>query len=209
MIYRITWLLLRCVFRLFFRWRVLHPERVPASGPVLLAANHESNLDPPAVAVGISRPCASLAKEELFRHPLFGWYLRRLNAFPVRRGEPDRAALQRALEYLNQGWPLIVFPEGTRSDTGELREAELGIALLAYRTGAPVVPVCLHGTRHALPRGGKPRRFPFTVTYGEPLRFSLPEGQRARREEYSAAAAEIMAAIARLRESADPLRSED
>src|SRR5688500_13929619 len=106
MIYRLTWLVCRIFFRLFLRWRVVGAENVPETGAVILASNHVSNLDPPVVAVGIWRPAAFMAKEELFTHSLFGWYIRRLHAFPVKRGTADRASLKFALESLQQGWAL-------------------------------------------------------------------------------------------------------
>jgi 1-acyl-sn-glycerol-3-phosphate acyltransferase len=200
MIYRLTWVLCRIFFPLLFRRKLIGVRNVPATGPVILAANHVSHLDPPAVATGIVRECACIAKEELFRNPAFAWYISHLNAFPVRRGEGDRAALKKSLELLKNGWPLLIFPEGTRSETGELQEPEMGVGMIAYRSGAPVVPVYVHGTNHALPRGGGLHLAPITIIYGEPILFTAPEGGKAGRDEYEAAAHIIMAAIARLRD---------
>ena len=204
MIYRLTWLLCRAFFRLFLRWKIRGAGNVPARGPVILASNHVSNLDPPVVAVGIWRPCEFMAKEELFHHPLVGWYLRQLGAFPVKRGTADRASLKHSLETLEAGRALGMFPEGTRSDTGELQEPEIGVGMIVCRSGAPVVPVYVSGTDRAMPKGGGLRLVPISVTYGEPLRFDLPEGAKPGREEYEDAARRIMAAIAALRDAQPP-----
>jgi len=200
MIYRLTWLFLRVLFHTLLRWRVYGSRNVPASGPVIVACNHVSNLDPPVVAVGMWRPGTFMAKEELFGNPLFTWYITRLNAFPVKRGTADRAALKRSLEFLEQGRALVMFPEGTRSETGELREPEMGVGMIVYRSGAPVVPVYIDGTDRVLPKGGGVRLARISITYGEPIRFDPPEGRKAGREEYEAAARRIMAAIAELRD---------
>lgn len=201
MIYRITWLLFRVVFRLLLRWRIVGAQNVPRTGPVILASNHISNLDPPVVGVGIWRPCAYMAKEELFSNRFFGWFISKLNAFPVKRGSADRASLKRALETLEQGWPLVMFPEGTRSETGELQEAEMGVGMIAYRSGAPVVPAFIDGTNRVMPKGGGLKLAPITIRYGQPLRFAVPEGTRAGRAEYEAAARQIMEAIRDLRDA--------
>jgi 1-acyl-sn-glycerol-3-phosphate acyltransferase len=203
MIYRLTWLLCRIAFGILFRWRIVGAENVPTTGPVILASNHVSNLDPPVAGVGVWRHCAYMAKEELFRG-LLGWYISRLHAFPVRRGSADRAALKRALETLEAGGALVMFPEGTRSETGELQPAELGVGMIAYRTGAPVVPVLLVGTNEVLPRRGRPRLARIHTVYGRPIKFEMASGSKAGRQEYEAAVAEIMAAIAELRREYQP-----
>ena len=201
MIYRLMWLLCRAALRILLRFRVTDPKNVPAEGPVILASNHLSILDPPVVGTGIWRPCTFMAKEELFRNPLFGWFIRKLRAFPVRRGAGDRAALKKALELLEEGHVLAMFPEGTRSETGELKEPEMGVGMIACRTGAPVVPVYLSGTNRVLPKGGGLRLARVTVRYGKPLCFAAPEGTKPGREEYEAASRAIMAAIAELRDA--------
>jgi len=200
MIYRLTWFLCRVVFHTLLRWRITGAENVPVSGAVLLASNHISVLDPLIVSVGFWRPTRFMAKEELFRHPLFAWYISHLNAFPVKRGAADRAAIKYCLDSLEQGWALAMFPEGTRSDTGELREAEMGVGMIACRSGVPVIPVYLTGANRVLPKGGGFRLAQITVAYGKPLHFQNPEGKRAGREEYEDAARQVMAAIAALRD---------
>jgi 1-acyl-sn-glycerol-3-phosphate acyltransferase len=200
MIYRLTWFFLRAVFALLFRNRVTGAENVPKTGPVILAGNHVSTLDPPLVATGVWRSTNCMAKEELFKNPLFAAYIRQLGAFPVKRGTPDRSALKVAYEILERGEPLLIFPEGTRSETGELKEPELGIGMIAYRSGAPVVPAYVWGTDQVMPKGGGFRLARIGVTYGQPMRFVAPEGKKPGREEYETAAQQVMAAIADLRD---------
>jgi 1-acyl-sn-glycerol-3-phosphate acyltransferase len=206
MIYRVTWLIIRALFHLLFRFRTTGSEKVPREGPVILASNHISYLDPPVVGIGVWRPGHFMAKEEIFRNPAFRWYITRLNAFPIKRGAADRAALKKTLDMLAEGRMLAIFPEGTRSETGELQEPEMGVGMIAHRSGAQVVPVYITGTQNVLPKKGGFRLAPVSVVYGEPIRFALPEGQKAGREEYEAAARQIMAAIAELRDR-QPARS--
>jgi len=147
-------------FKLTRGFQVSGQENVPKRGPVVLIANHTSYLDPPALGVASPRRVYFMAKEELFRIPLFGWLLKGLGAFPVKRGTPDRRAFKRALAVLAAGNVLGIFPEGTRSKTGELGPAEEGAAVLALRSGAPVVPAGITGTR-----GSGPIR----VAFGPPV----------------------------------------
>jgi 1-acyl-sn-glycerol-3-phosphate acyltransferase len=174
---------------------------VPESGAVLIAANHSSYLDPPLVGGSAARPVHFLAKAELFDVPFLGWLIRGLNSHPIRRGASDPGAIRTAVKILADGHALLVFPEGTRGPEGALREPKGGVGMLAALSGAPVVPVYVQGSGRAWPRGAKlPRPARITVTFGPPLRFRPADGS-ARRECYEAASREIMAAIARLRDS--------
>jgi 1-acyl-sn-glycerol-3-phosphate acyltransferase len=119
---------------------------VPRRGPLLVVANHASNIDPMLLTLAVPRPLAFLAKEELFHPAPWGWALRAAGIIPVRRGRVDRQALEAAEAVLRQGGALAVFAEGTRSPDGRLQAAEPGVGLLAARSGAPVLPVALLGT---------------------------------------------------------------
>jgi 1-acyl-sn-glycerol-3-phosphate acyltransferase len=188
--------LVRVLFQLVFRAQWMGTGNVPGTGPVLLAANHVSVLDPPVVAVGPARALHFMAKAELFRIPLLGALIRRLNAHPVERDGADAGALRGAVALLKAGHALLVFPEGTRGQEGTLRAGRAGAGMLAALSDAPVVPVYIQGTGRALPRGAKlPRPAPVTVAYGPPLRFARGRG-RARYQEVTD---EIMAAIGRLK----------
>jgi 1-acyl-sn-glycerol-3-phosphate acyltransferase len=135
----------RLYLRLFSRWRVYGRENLPKEGPVLLVSNHVHWMDPVNMACAVDRPVYFMAKVELFRAPLFSSALRWLGAYPVKRGKPDRGALRRTLELLEQRKVVGMFPEGTRSRTGRLGRAEPGLALLALKSGAPICPAAATG----------------------------------------------------------------
>jgi 1-acyl-sn-glycerol-3-phosphate acyltransferase len=200
-LYRVVWCIIRVLMVTLLRRRVHGAEHVPPRGAVIIASNHISNLDPPLVGTAIWRPFAFMAKEELFHNRFFGAFIRRLYAFPVRRGAPDRAALKQALDLLGRGWGLVMFPEGTRSEDGELKEPEMGVGMIALRSGVPVIPAYVTGTDQVMPKGGGIRLARVAITFGPPLRFTATEGEKPGREEYEAAAREIMAAIARIRDA--------
>ena len=186
----------RTMFRLESRGRA----NVPATGPVLLVANHSSVLDPPLIGSATRRQLTFLAKAELFDLPLFGAVIRRLNARPVQRKGADSSALRSAMRVLEDGGALLIFPEGTRGDEGIIRSAKTGAGMLAVLSGAPVVPVFIEGSGRAWPRGRKlPRPAKVTVTFGTALRFEAERGADRKRQ-YEIASREMMEAITRLRD---------
>lgn len=162
-------------FTLFCRWKVTGTENLPRRGPVIVVSNHLSLWDPVAVGVALPRRVYFMAKEELFRLPLVGWVLKGLGAFPVRRGEGDLAAMRQAIRLLRQGKVVGIFPEGGRSRSGVLQPFQRGVAVLAAKTGAPVVPVALIGTNRIIGRGGF--FHPFCVRVGQPIYPELAVGQ--------------------------------
>jgi 1-acyl-sn-glycerol-3-phosphate acyltransferase len=191
------------IMRLLFRLEGRGTERLPATGPVLLVANHSSYLDPPLVGGVAPRPLSFMAKAELFRVPLLGALIKRLNARPVRREGADAGALRTALRILHEGGVLLMFPEGTRGPEGTLREAKPGAAMLAVLSGASVVPVFIRGSGRAWPRGQHlPRPAKVIVTFGEPLRFDRKDAE-GRKTDYEAVSRAMMAAIGRLAETSD------
>ncbi|NLY56380.1 MAG: 1-acyl-sn-glycerol-3-phosphate acyltransferase [Firmicutes bacterium] len=141
MFYRFAKSLLSVLLRARFRIRVLNAEREPKSGAVIVAANHQSAWDPIFVGLALERQLRFMAKVELFRWPILKQAITWLGAFPVNRGKGDSRAIRSALEILKSGQALAMFPEGTRVKPGEAAAAQNGIALLASRTGAPVLPV--------------------------------------------------------------------
>ena len=204
MLYAILKPLVVACMRLFCDLRARGADNVPRRGRVLLVANHSSLLDPPLVGGMTPRPVSYLAKAELFAIPLFGALIRRLNARPVRRAEADPGALRTALRILEEERALLVFPEGTRGEEGTLRAPKAGAGMLAVLSGAPVVPVYVEGSGRVWPRGARlPRPGRVTVSFGPAMHFSRKAGEE-RKEHYEAVSREMMAAIARLRESGRP-----
>lgn len=167
----LAWLLTHLVCR----YRASGREHVPLSGPLLVVANHLSWYDPILLALVLSRRVWFFAKIEVFRWPIVGWLCRMTGQIPVHRGEGDRAALEKALAYLREGKALIVFPEGTVERQEQMITAHTGMAMLAVRTGATVLPIGHTGTRRILRslRSWFPR---VTIHIGEPLVPVMPEG---------------------------------
>ena len=163
----------RIMFTVLCRVRVKGIENVPADGPLIIVANHLHVLDPPLIGVAIKRKMVFMAKEELFRSRVTGYFIRGFGAFPVRRDGADRKALRQAEEFLAEGLVLGMFPEGKRSPDGQLIPAFAGAALLAARSSAPILPVAITGTEtihlvRSLLKGTR-----LVVTIGHP--FSLPD----------------------------------
>jgi len=193
------------MYKFYFRWQVFHPERVPTNGPVILAANHMSFLDPPLVGSGLPRDINYMARESLFRFPVVGAILRSWNAVPVDRDGGGAAGLKAIMDRLKDGGAIILFPEGTRSRDGKLQPARSGIGLTVIKSDALVVPVRVFGTFEAYGRHIKfPLPRPVAVKYGEPMKFEKLRAEakscsKARLKEiYQEVADEIMAAIAKL-----------
>jgi 1-acyl-sn-glycerol-3-phosphate acyltransferase len=204
-VYYVGWSAYRFLFATYFRWRVHYAERVPRHGPVILASNHASFLDPPLVGAGLPREINYLARESLFRYPGIGWLLRAVNSVPVNRDGGGGAGLKAILDRLLKGGGIILFPEGTRTRDGQLQPARSGVGLTVIKSTAPVVPVRVCGTFQAFGRHVRfPRPHPVTVTYGQPmlfekLRAEAKTASRPRQKEiYQEVADEIMAAIADL-----------
>lgn len=193
MLYRVLRGCFTLVYRFIFRWEVKGRENIPSSGPLIVCANHFSWWDPPLVGCLIGdRPIRFMAKEELFRIPIFGWILHNLHAFPVKRDSADRKAIKKALDTLAAGGILGLFPEGTRSRTGELLAPQAGVALIALKSGADVLPVAIVGPYRLFE--------PVHVNIGKPLRFAEYYGRKARASDLAMVAGLIMEEIRRLRE---------
>lgn len=168
--YLICRALCQLAFVLVFRGRVYGARNVPRSGPVLLACNHQSFLDPVLATVAIPRECHYMARDSLFRNPFLRALIESLNAFPVRRGTADLAAVKETLRRLRNNAVIAAFPEATRTPDGRLQPMRGGVALLARKAGAPLVPTLILGAYESWPRQAKlPRPRPILIAYDRPI----------------------------------------
>lgn len=171
------WMVLQAVARilttLLFDLKVYGMHHVPSRGGVLVVSNHQSYLDPVLVAVQLRRPMSYLGKSELFRNRFLAWLIRSLNAFPVRQGAGDVGAVKEMIHRLKAGHLLNLYPEGSRTEDGELLPIQAGVALVLRRADVPIVPCVIDGSYDAWPRGEElPRPHPIRVLYGPPMDLS-------------------------------------
>jgi 1-acyl-sn-glycerol-3-phosphate acyltransferase len=149
------------IFKPWYRVETIGAENIPKEGGVLLCSNHIHNLDPIIVGITGKRPVYFMAKEEIFRVPVLGNIVRKCNAFPVKRGMSDREALRKGINILKDGHVLGLFPEGTRSKTGELGKGLAGAGFFALKTNCAVVPCAILGPYKNLQK--------LKVVYGKPI----------------------------------------
>lgn len=163
--YKIVRAILNFLFFVLFRLHVEGRENIPQTGAIIVAPNHKSYWDPPVIGVAFNtRIIHYMAKEELFKNPLFGWLIRQFGTFPVKRGAVDRTAIRQAMRELKAGNPLGIFPEGTRIKREGLGRFHSGMASLALMTGTPVIPVAVIGSKD-LPH----KKGPLAVLIGKPI----------------------------------------
>jgi 1-acyl-sn-glycerol-3-phosphate acyltransferase len=181
--------------------RVCGLEHLPASGPVILAANHHNYLDGVLLGAAVRRPISFLVMPRVFHaSPLHPAFHRHIGSIPINLERPDPGAIKRALRALEEGRVVGIFPEGPFSQEGRLVPGQPGVALIALRSGVPVIPAAIRGTYEALVgrRFYLPRRSRVSVQFGEPMRFQAPRRWRVTRAEREEITRRIMAAIAGL-----------
>jgi len=197
-------------FRIWFRWKVLHRDRVPAKGGVILASNHVSYLDPVYVVSALERMVVGLARESAFNVPLGGRILRSWRVIPVDQSGTGRG-LKTFLSRLRSGDAVVMYPEGTRSPTGQIRAPQPGIGLIIIKSTAPVVPIKLFGAYEAYARHHwLPRPYQVQIKFGEPLDFAdlRAEAKQTKdkdrlKEIYKQAATDLLHAIAQIEPGLD------
>ena len=208
--YRFTRFTFSIFFRIWFRWKVLHRERVPAEGGVILASNHVSYLDPVYVVSALERMVVGLARESAFNVPLGGRILRSWRVIPVDQSGTGRG-LKTFLSRLRSGDAVVMYPEGTRSPTGQIRAPQPGIGLIIIKSNAPVVPIKLFGAYEAYARHHwLPRPYQVQIKFGEPLDFAdlrakakQTKDKERLKEIYKQAATDLLHAIAQIEPGLD------
>ncbi len=155
----VSYLFVFPIFRFLFRGQTIGISNFPKTGGVVVVSNHGSHLDPPILGHALGRPIAFMAKSELFKVPILSYIISACGAYPVRRGAGDREAIRSASSRLNEGWATGVFLDGTRQENGRVNDPKAGAALLAARTGSPILPVAIVNSHRAFPKGSFLPRF--------------------------------------------------
>lgn len=196
-IYWFGWLLFGSAYRGLFGLRVIGRDNLITEGPVLVASNHQSYLDPPLVGNLYQDEMVYLARKTLFKPGFFEWLYDQWNAIPVDQERPDMASLKTIIRKLKGGDRVLLFPEGARSYDGSIGEAASGIGLVAVKAGAPIQPVRIYGANDVLPRGsGRIRLARITVVIGQPIHLKPKELKAlSNKEGYEKVTDQIMTAI--------------
>ena len=164
----VSYLFVFPIFRFLFRGQTRGISNLPKTGGVVVVSNHGSHLDPPILGHALGRPVAFMAKSELFKVPILSFIISACGAYPVKRGAGDREALRTASNRLNEGWATGVFLDGTRQENGRVNDPKPGAALLAARTGCPILPVAIVNSHRAFPKGSfLPRFAPIHLKVGQ------------------------------------------
>ncbi|HUO57635.1 MAG TPA: lysophospholipid acyltransferase family protein [bacterium] len=186
---------------LYFKTRGNGVGNIPAAGPFVVVSNHASFLDPYLIGyTSKEREVGFMAKEELFRVPVFGSIIQYCGAFPVRRGSYDEEAIQKFHDFLHSGKPLVIFAEGTRTLTGELQPARKGVGMLLYKARVPVIPAYIAGTFESWPKGKWfPRPAQTSVSYGPAIPLEDLYAQAGDKTTYRKIADRVMVHIGKLK----------
>lgn len=167
--YRFSTLIIRLVFRINGGLDVKGIDNIPLKGGAIIASNHISYLDPPLISAVLPRRVTFIARKGLFEIPLLGWFIKHY-AFPIDREKTHPSTIKEALRRLNNGELIAIFPEGRRSDTGELLEARQGIGMIAMRSSVPVIPALIIGSNNVLPVGAKwIKRAKISIIFDRPI----------------------------------------
>lgn len=166
----------RLFFRGYIRLEAVNHDRIPTDGPVIIAPSHRSNIDTPIIGAAMDRDSRFMAKDSIFKSPFWTRFLVGLGGFPVRRGSFDRKTLNYSLACLEHGEMLVVYPEGARQQGPRIKPVFEGAVWIAARSGAPIVPAGIGGSREVMGIGVKiPRPHKVVVSFGEPIIVSDPD----------------------------------
>jgi 1-acyl-sn-glycerol-3-phosphate acyltransferase len=170
--YTIAWTFFRLLYRGYCARKIYNAERVPTEGPLILAGNHASFVDPPLIGGSLPRLINYFGRESLFKYPLIGSLFRSWNAVPFDRTGKNPRGMKVVIDRVRDGAAIVLFPEGTRTVDGKLQSGKAGIGMLVVKTEAPVVPVRVFGTFEAFGRHITiPRPHPMAVKYDHPVMF--------------------------------------
>lgn len=199
-VYRFGYFLFKILSKILFRPNVQGRKNIPPKGAFILAPNHASSLDPHIVGTSIWREIYFFARSSLMKNRPLQMLFRLWNCITVDRDNPTPGSLKKAVQALKQGKPLVIFPEGTRSENGELQKGKLGLGFIAHKSQVPIVPVYVHGSYEILPKGIKfPRFKKLTVSIGKPLDFETLYLMKGNGEVYQTISDQVMHAITELK----------
>jgi 1-acyl-sn-glycerol-3-phosphate acyltransferase len=195
-LYRFCYLLSRGIAKTVFSYHAYGQENIIEEGPAIMAANHQSYLDPPLVGITCRNELYYLARKTLFEKKLLGLLISHVNALPVDLSRGDLTAVRSIINLLKAGRRTVIFPEGTRSRDGKIQPARPGIGMIIAKTLVPVVPMRIFGSFDAWPKGGKLRPHRLTVVVGKPIRFAKEDLTGNNRETYQRISERVLATIA-------------
>ncbi len=199
MIYSVTCFFLRILFRILFAFKIYNLENIPKTGSFIIASNHISHLDPIAVGAFVPRNLNYIGKKELFKNRYFGWYMRKVRVIPIDRDSLAYGTMKGLIRKIQRGEPLVIFPEGTRSNGNSFLEPEMGVGWFALKFNLPVIPAYVEGTGKALPKGARFIRLnPVRTYYGKPKKYQMPAGS-TKDEAYMEVSKKIMEEIKALK----------
>ncbi len=200
LVYQAVYYTSRAIGHCCFDYRVVNRERIPKEGPLLLAMNHQSFLDPPLAGIACDREIFYLARKSLLDSPVLGLLLPHLNVIHYDQGGSDMSALKAVIRVVKSGQATVIFPEGTRTRDGQLQPAQAGVGMIVAKTLAPVVPMRIFGAFEAFPRDSMKIRFvPVTIVVGEVMQFTKEDFAGDAKTAYQRASLAIMERIAALR----------
>jgi 1-acyl-sn-glycerol-3-phosphate acyltransferase len=202
--YFIGWTFFLIFFKFYLGFRVIGRENIPKKGAFIFASNHSSYFDPILLGVSCHRSLNYMARENLFKKRCFGWAMRQVHSFPVKRGANNFQALKESIKILADGKPLVIFPEGTRTKDRILKKGKRGIGFIALKSNVPVIPAYIKGSFDALPRGlDTLKRHPVRVYIGKPVSFERRHFENRGEDPYQGFADEIIRRIAELKLKAE------